>query len=649
MLKFPAKPRNRLRRRLPRSPLARASAAQISGLERMRSRVARARLELVREDGFLLIEALISAVLVAVIVIGMFNGFDAANKAGADERLHNEAVLLAEQSQEQLRSDPVTTLDKLQTASHSYTTTVDATEYTITQEASPSNGTTETTCNVTEVTKQTAGNVLITSKVSWGLLKAKSLSKERPAVSLSSIITPPTGSGLEVDAGNAPSPTAGVSGITALVTYVPTGSSTPTTAEGTTNSNGCFVFEGIPSTAASIAISEKAGYVTPSGLLKWPTKEVAIAANLTTHYIVTYNQGGAIKANFTYKGATTYSGKTVTGDTFVVFNTEMRSEPNFEVGSNATTYEPSGEERYTPGTGTYAASATSPKTTLYSSGDLFPFITKWGVWAGDCIANTPPTSIGEPSVLVTSGATSEVNVPMSIINLAVHEGTLAVPGSLNSEELTTTITDTACTSSAVPDNAAAAKLSHVQKTKAGALASPFMPFGAYSLSVERSKKRYTVTGENKTEAGTSPTIYLGARTQSEIASSISTEKEEIKKDPEKIAALKKLNEEEEKPRKVKEEEERTKWKKELECYKNLFCFLNIFEPKVSEAEYNAKISNQTKTREAAEKTEKEKQAPRNAEIKALEEALKTAETNLKAAEKEQKEEEEDHVKVESVP
>lgn len=238
---------------------------------------------------------------------------------------------------------------------------------------------------------------------------------------------------------------------------------------------------------------------------------------------------------------------------------------------------------------------------------------------------------------------------MSIINLAVHEGTLAVPGSLNSEELTTTITDTACTSSAVPDNAAAAKLSHVQKTKAGALASPFMPFGAYSLSVERSKKRYTVTGENKTEAGTSPTIYLGARTQSEIASSISTEKEEIKKDPEKIAALKKLNEEEEKPRKVKEEEERAKWKKELECYKNLLCFLNIFEPKVSEAEYNAKISNQTKTREAAEKTEKEKQAPRNAEIKALEEALKTAETNLKAAEKEQKEEEEDHVKVESVP
>ncbi len=561
--------------------------------------------------------------------------------------------MLAEQSQEQLRSDPVTTLDKLQTASHSYTTTVDATEYTITQEAAPSNGTAETSCNVTEVTKQTAGNVLITSKVSWALLKAKSLAKERPAVSLSSIITPPTGSGLEIDAGNEPSPTAGVPGITAVVTYLPTGSSTLTTAEGTTNSNGCFVFEGIPSTAASIAISEKAGYVTPAGLLKWPTKEVSVAANITTHYPVTYNQGGAIKANFTYKGSTTYEGKAVTGDTFVVTNSEMRSEPDFEVGSAATfTHETGGEERYTANTGTYAASATTAKETLYSAGDLFPFITKWAVWAGDCIANNPTTyvpSLSGGSALVTSGATAEANVPMSMINLAVHNGTLASPGTLNAEELATTITDTACTTSAVPNNAVAAKLTHAQKTKSGALASPFMPFGAYSLSVEKGTKRYTYAGENKTEAGTAPNIYLGARTQSEIAKSLTTYKEEVTKDTEKIATLKKANEEEapaKKARETKEAEERAQWTKELECFKNLFCFLDIFEKKVNEGEYNSKISNQTKTREAAEKTEKEKQAPRNAEIKTLEEAQKAAETNLKAAEKEQKEEEEDHVKVE---
>jgi Tfp pilus assembly protein PilV len=622
----------------------------------MRSCAQRGHARLLREDGFLLIEALISAVLVAVIVIGTFNGFDAANKAGADQRAHDEAVLLAEQSQEQLRSDPVTTLDKLQTASNAYTTTVDATEYTVTQEASPSNGTAETACNVTEVTKQTAGNVLITSKVSWALLKAKSLSKERPAVSLSSIITPPTGSGLEVDAGNQPSPTAGVPGITAIVTYLPTGSSTLTTAEGTTNSNGCFVFEGIPSTSASIAISEKAGYVTPAGLLKWPTKQVSIAANRTTHYPVTYNQGGAIKANFLYKGLGTYEGKTVTGDTFVVSNSAMQSEPNFEVGSTAFTHEVGGEERYTAGTGTYAASATTAKEPLYSSGDLFPFVTKWAVWAGDCVANNPTTyvsTLNGGSVAVTSGATTEANVPMSIINLAVREGTLAVPGSLNGEELTTTITDTACTSSAVPDNAVAAKLTHAQKTsKAGALSSPFMPFGAYSLSIERAKKRYTYASENRTEAGTSPIIYLGARTQSEIATSINTYKEEVKKDTEKLAALKKANEEEEPTRikrETKEAEERAQWKKELECEKNLLCFLNFFEPKVTEAEYNTKIAKQKTTREATEKTEKEKQAPRNAEIKALEEALKTAEANQKAAEKEQKEEEEDHVKVESLP
>ena len=397
--------------------------------------------------------------------------------------------------------------------------------------------------------------------------------------------------------------------------------------------------------------------MTPAGLLKPATKEFSVAPNLTTHDSVVYNQGGAIKANFAYKGASTYEGKTVTGDTFVVTNSQMVVAPEFQVGSTGFTYESSGEGRYTPSTGTYSASATTAKqTTLYPAGDLFPFLLPWATYAGDCAANDPEKFIsslkGGTPATVLAGQTVETTIPMSKINLAVREGTLASPGSLNAEELTTKITNTACASEPTPNNAAATNLIHSQKTKAGALASPFMPFGAYSLAVERAKKRYTYAGENTTEAGSSPTIYLGARTQTEIATSINTYKEEVKKDSEKLAALKKLNEEEapaKKTRETKEAEERTQWTKELECYKNLFCFLNIFEKKVSESEYNTKISNQTKAREAAEKTEKEKQAPRNAEIKALEEALKTAEANLKAAEKEQKEEEEDHVKVESLP
>src|SRR5579884_1963535 len=73
------------------------------------------------ESGFLLIEVMMSALLVALIVTATFNGFDVASRVTIDQRRHSEAELLASESQEQLRSDPATALDVLETSPHSYT------------------------------------------------------------------------------------------------------------------------------------------------------------------------------------------------------------------------------------------------------------------------------------------------------------------------------------------------------------------------------------------------------------------------------------------------------------------------------------------------------------------------------------------------
>ena len=607
------------------------------------------------EEGFLLIEVIVSALIVGLIVVATFTGFDNVNRFNADQRSHNQAVILAEQSQEQLRTDPVSTLDQLEGVPHTYSVTLDANEYKITQEAAPSNGSAATTgCNATETTKQTGANVQITSSVTWLRLNATSTAN-RPKVSLTSIITPPTGSGLEVDAGNAPAPTAGVAGIVSTVTYKPAGSTATSTVEGTTNSNGCFVFGDIPATAATVAISQKAGFVTPAGLLKWPTKELVIAPNLTTHYAVTYYQGGAIKANFQYeKKAVSSAGKTVTGNTFVVYNSAATAEPKFEVGSPLFTYEVGNEEHYYPKTETYETSATTAKGSLYSAGDLFPFpeSNKWLVYAGDCLANNPAsfTSSGltGTSVTVLPGETVEAAVPMSKVNLTIHEGTKASPGALNTEHLPAKITNTAC-SSTVPLNASAVNLVHEQKTSEGGLTSPFQPFGAYSLTVEHASHKYTYAGVNETEAGTSPAIYFGAKTQSEITKTITTDKEAVKTDTELVNKLKGAQATEEAEKKAREKtegEERAKWKKEYECSQNFLCILNIFEPKINKSEYEAKEKAQEKVRKEDEKKESEKQSTRPAELKAAEEALKAAETGLKTAEAEQKEEEETKVKVE---
>ena len=106
--------------------------------------------------------------------------------------------------------------------------------------------------------------------------------------------------------------------------------------------------------------------------------------------------------------------------------------------------------------------------------------------------------------------TVEASAPISKINLSVYEGTALSHGALNSESLPVTIVNTACSSAGLPNNASAAALTHKQETAEGTLKYPFQPFGAYTLTLERKGKNYKYTGENATEAGSSPT-YISRR------------------------------------------------------------------------------------------------------------------------------------------
>ncbi len=140
------------------------------------------------QDGFLLIEVIISAALVGLIVLATFSGFDVVNRLTAEQRRHDEAALLAAQSNELLRSDPSTTLDTLETNPHKYTRTVGGTLFTVTQEAQPVNSSGNAVgCNANEATAKTGANIRISSTVKWATLEKTG----RPAVSQTSVITPP--------------------------------------------------------------------------------------------------------------------------------------------------------------------------------------------------------------------------------------------------------------------------------------------------------------------------------------------------------------------------------------------------------------------------------------------------------------------------
>jgi Tfp pilus assembly protein PilV len=482
------------------------------------------------ERGDTLMEVLISSMIVGLIVVGTLMGFDAVDQISAQEREHNEAATLANQSQEQLRTDPASVLETLGATGHAYTQTVAHTAYTIKQTAEllPVSGS-NATCNVTSNKRQSGNAFSITSTISWHTQEAG----HRKTLNTSSIITPPTGSVLEVDADNAPVATSGVSSVDAIVTYTPVESEAPVTLQQTTGSEGCVVFGGIPATSAVVEVAETPGYVTVGGSKEYPTKEVTIAPNYTTHYEVIYNAAGALTAEFAYRGSKTFPrennaksvkiSEPVTGDTFVALNTKMKTAPEFEDGStrygnSLPPYEPLPAALTSPTP--YESSATSEK-------NLFPFTASengyWSVYAGDCTANNPEALSGgvknPEKVIVTPGGTTPVTVPVSYLELNIYKGANTASGLETALKYPVTITNTGC-KTLTPDNEV--KLNepkHLQETSSGAefgghLEHAFQPFGQAKLCLPyhaSSGKYYTDTTEYKLEAAEQypRNIFLG--------------------------------------------------------------------------------------------------------------------------------------------
>jgi Tfp pilus assembly protein PilV len=522
-----------------------------SALDAARRRLRRARAG--GEDGFLLIEVIVSALLVAMIVVATFNGLDVAGKISADQRRHDEAAILAAQSQEQLRSLPSTALVVLETIPHKYTRTVNGTTYTITQsaKAAGSVGKEETVgCAVTNTSSE-VHNIQITSSVTWALLKLKNT--ERPAVKESSVITPPTGSAIEVDVVNGLNE--GVSGVTARAVFTPTGTTQSNTIEGTTDNAGCVILSNLQTTSAEVEIQQRTGFVTRSGALSVPNKRLTIAPNVTTHDVVAYAEAGRIAAKYTYKGATEWNGEKVVGDTFIAQHVEeFEAEPKYEVGATYFEYEGS-EEEFTPFPGTCdTATACVPRNktvpayepiaytaagSKYPNGDLFPFKAPWVVWAGDCEANeTGDVSVASkntPEVGVTSGQTATVNVPLGYTQLSVYKG----KGEGKPEALVTEhqgpvkITNAACESAALPPHANAQTFVHEQAETlaSGRLEDPFQPFGTFTLCMvsKTEKQTYTVPFTNeKASTPSTPKIYLKQRPNATISSERAAKEAEVK-------------------------------------------------------------------------------------------------------------------------
>ncbi len=427
-----------------------------------------ARRRLASQAGDTLIEVIVSALLVGLIVVGTFSGLDSTNKATSLDRARSQADALAEHAEEQLRSEPIKKLTEM-TESHPVVETVteNGSKYTITSTAQFIADATSTSSCTSTSTK--ADYLQTTSKVTSPLIGTGKSVEE------TGVISPPAGSALIVQVQES-----GTALPSALV--VAKGPSPATTSyELETSAKGCAILA-VPPGEYNIYVS-KSGYVDPNGYENTHedvggsvTRSVYIPAETTSK--VGYNLGLAGKLAVSFTGATPAE-----GDTFTAFNTGMTSPRPFGT------------------VGTYSSTVSSPNT-------IFPFTTKYTVYAGSCEADLP-TKNGQssnPEVLVEPGKTGEITVPLAPIAIQVMEGTSSgSAGKLMTSGVTGTIEDTGCKT-----------LRSFAVNGSGLLPKPGMPFGTYSICVTATiggkPRKYTTStiSNNKAAGVTVSTIYLGA-------------------------------------------------------------------------------------------------------------------------------------------
>jgi Tfp pilus assembly protein PilV len=425
-----------------------------------RSSIGSSARSLTSEAGDTLIEVIVSALLVGLIVVGIFSGLNSSNRATSIDRARSQADALAEHAEEQLRSEPIKRLSEL-TESHPLTETVkeNGAEYTIVSTAQYISDATATSSCTSSSAK--ADYLQTTSKVSTPLIGAGKSVEE------TGIISPPAGSALIVQVTESGTALQGAK-------VVATGPSPATTAhELETSVNGCAILA-VPPGEYNVNAS-KSGYVDPNGYPNTRedesgsvTRSVYIPAENTSKVGYNLGRAGTLAVSFTEAGTTTQ------GDSFVAFNTGMTKIRPFGIS------------------GSYG-------TTVSSSTTIFPFKSKYTIYAGTCEADLPSTN-GVPLVAaeeqeVAPGSTTPVTVRLGPVNIKVWGGFSGKKGKEIGGAAGYT-NDTGC--------GVKRTFTTNSTNPIGAMPHPGLPFGKYTMCVGSGANRWEGTFENNSVNG--PTV-----------------------------------------------------------------------------------------------------------------------------------------------
>jgi type II secretory pathway pseudopilin PulG len=474
----------------------------------------------------MLIEVLISAMLVALIGVGVFTGLAGANHATVNERRNSQATVIAQQNEERLRgltvaelsnligstSEPVTVAENGMcvegtTGAWKYysgaatpfceaVTGFKGTAYTgavFTVESSAQFVAASKETLTCETEKGSADYIETSSSVTW-----PSIGKHA-AITQSSLVAVPKAGTLLVrvtNRNNEAVPDAKVA-----VTDPSTASTV--TAEQTTPSSGCVIFGDLLEGNAKV-VASKGTWITKNGKTTAEQPSEAITTTKLAEVPLTLEEPGEIEAKFVNSG-----GHEVESSTFVAYQTEMGS-PSFDVGGEAG----------------------NPTTTAKLEG-LFPFVTpghptftdsKYTAYAGDCEKNSP-TTVGVSgattgSVQVEPHRAEQVSVEVAPVNVKIYEGTKTSTPSVPLTSTSAKINNTEC-EGAKTNSGKTVEYKHEVKITAGELGTEY-EYQPYANSLElcvvgkykTEYYEYKTKFSNTTRTGiTLPTVYLGETTK----------------------------------------------------------------------------------------------------------------------------------------
>ncbi len=339
---------------------------------------------LAAERGSVIMEALVGAVLVAVMAVAFFGALDGSNRVSGVSKLRAQAAALASDDQERLRSMPVASLNQYH---QSVTKTVAGLSFVVDSKADwIADKTKDATCTGNGAA---ADYLRITSTVT-----PSSGGSLRP-VAISSTVTPAPGSfngkgslAVTVVDRNA----VGVPGVTVNV-------GGPANGTAFTDANGCAFLGYLPAgTTYTIAIA-KGNYVDEDGDDTPSVSGFTINDQQVATQGFTYDLAGAAKVSFfstpvDYQGAT--RGQVDSKQWRVFMNNGAHAR---QFGSTyPTTVPTSGPQWFS--TGDQAS---------IDATQLFPFTSNYGVYAGngDCAKDDPAQNgVTDPGLLVPPGNTT---------------------------------------------------------------------------------------------------------------------------------------------------------------------------------------------------------------------------------------------------